>query len=98
MGPLVRVSDQSASGVRIDTTTASRSAEVNEQGPWQSGHRKDQRRDLPQWKRVLATLDPLEMPLATEVVSGKSADDPLDLPVPFDHKPAERDLGMINVQ
>ncbi|MCD6289036.1 MAG: hypothetical protein J7M34_00940 [Anaerolineae bacterium] len=44
------------------------------------GHSKDQRPDLPQVKVKSATLDPLGMPLATVVVSGERADDPLYIP------------------
>jgi transposase len=62
-------------------STASSYAEVNEQGLLKLGHRKDHRPDLPQLKLALASLDPLGMPLATEVVSGEKADDPLYLPL-----------------
>jgi len=41
------------------------------------GHRKDHRPDLPQVTGMLAALDPLGMPVATEVVLGQRADDPL---------------------
>ncbi len=54
--------------------------EVSEDGLLQLGHSKDHRPDLPQLKVMLATLDPLGMPLATEVVAGRRADDPLYLP------------------
>src|SRR5205809_6107665 len=81
MGQLLRVYDLQAQCVRIDTTTASSYAEVNEQGLLQLGHSKDHRPDLPQLKVVLASLYPLGMPLATEVLSGERADDPLYLPV-----------------
>jgi transposase len=81
MGQLLRVYDLPASCVRIDTTTASSYAEVNEQGLLQLGHSKDHRPDLPQLKLVLASLDPLGMPLATEVLSGEHADDPVYLPI-----------------
>ncbi len=81
MGQLLRVYDLPASCVRIDTTTASSYAEVNEQGLLQVGHRKDHRPDLPQLTLVLASLDPLGMPLATEVLSGEHADDPVYLPI-----------------
>ena len=81
MGQLLRVYDLQASCVRIDTTTASSYAEVNEQGLLQLGHSKDHRPDLPQLKLVLASLDPLGMPLATEVLSGEHADDPVYLPI-----------------
>src|SRR5262249_12579639 len=40
----------------------------------------DHRPDLPQVKVMLSTLDPLGVPLATAVVPGHHADDPLDIP------------------
>ncbi len=67
MGQLVRVYDLTTQVVRIDTTTASSYADVNEQGLLQLGHSKDHRPDLPQLKLVLASLDPLGIPLATDV-------------------------------
>lgn len=81
MGHLLRVYDLSATCVRIDTTTASSYAQVNDQGLLQLGHSKDHRPNLPQLKLVLASLDPLGMPLATEVLSGEQADDPVYLPI-----------------
>lgn len=81
MGQLVRIYDVPTRCVRIDTTTASSYAEVNEQGLLQLGYSKDHRPDLPQLKLVLASLDPLGMPLATEVISGEHADDPVYLPI-----------------
>ena len=66
--------------VRIDTTTASGFWEVTEDGLFQLGHSKDGRPDQPQVKVVLSTLDPLGMPVATQVVSGEKADDPLYIP------------------
>ena len=45
------------------------------------GHSKQHRSDLPQLKAMVATLDPLAMPLAVEVVSGERADDGLYIPV-----------------
>ena len=47
---------------------------------FQFGHSKDHRPDLPQVKVMQAVLDPLGMPLATDVVSGERADDPLYVP------------------
>lgn len=66
--------------VRIDSTTASGFWEVTQEGLFQFGHSKDGRPDQPQVKVVLSTLDPLGMPLATQVVSGEKADDPLYIP------------------
>jgi transposase len=66
--------------VRIDTTTANSYAEVlSEQGLLQFGHSKDDP-DRPQFKIAAAVLDPLGLPLATAVVPGNSADDPLYIP------------------
>jgi transposase len=46
----------------------------------QFGHSKDHRPDLLQVKVMQVVLDPLGMPLATDVVSGERADDPLYVP------------------
>jgi transposase len=77
---LIRVYDLRPTRVRVDTTTCSGYWDVTEDGLFQFGHSKDHRPDLPQLKVLLATLDPLGMPLATEVLSGQRADDPLYLP------------------
>jgi transposase len=53
---------------------------VSPEGLFQFGHSKDYRPDLPQVKVMQAVLDPLGMPLATDVVSGERADDPLYVP------------------
>src|SRR5437588_6658340 len=66
--------------VRIDATTAnSYAAVLSEQGLLQFGHSKDDP-DRPQFKVAAAVLDPLGMPLATAVVPGNTADDPLYVP------------------
>jgi transposase len=46
---------------------------------WQFGHSKDDP-TLRQIKAMMATLDPLGLPLAIDVVSGERADDPLYVP------------------
>src|SRR5438128_1946500 len=79
-GQLVRVYDLHTDCVRLDSTTASSYGAVSEDGLLQLGHSKDHRPDLPQLKVMLATLDPLGLPLATEVLAGQRADDPLYLP------------------
>lgn len=79
-GHLMRVYDLHADCVRLDSTTASSYGAVSEDGLLQLGYSKDHRPDLPQLKVMLATLDPLGLPLATEVLSGERADDPLYLP------------------
>jgi len=73
----VRVYDLSTARVHVDSTSASVYATVSEGGLFQLGHSKDHRPDLPQVKVMQAVLDPLGMPLATDVVSGERADDPL---------------------
>jgi transposase len=76
----VRVYDLSTERVHVDSTSASVSATVSEEGLFQFGHSKDTRPDLPQVKVMQAVLDPLGMPLATDVVSDERADDPLYVP------------------
>jgi transposase len=70
-GHLVRVYDLRSDYVRLDSTTASSYGSVSEDGLLQLGYRKDHRPDLPQLKVMLATLDSLGMPIATEVLSGE---------------------------
>ena len=76
----VRVYDLRTERVHVDSTTASAYARVSAEGLFQFGHSKDHRPDLPQVKVMQAVLDPLGMPLATDVVSGERADDPLYVP------------------
>src|SRR3990172_3669702 len=76
----LRVYDLEAEAVRVDSSTASGYVSVTEDGLFQFGHSKDHRPDLPQVKVVQSVLDPLGMPVATQVVSGEKADDPLYIP------------------
>ena len=76
----VRVYELPTARVHVDSTSASAYTTVSEHGLFQFGHSKDHRPDLPQVKVMQAVLDPLGMPLATDVVSGERADDPLSVP------------------
>jgi transposase len=78
---LVRVYALASERVRVDMTTASSERLVTPAGLFQFGYSKDERPDLPQVKIALAALDPLGLPLATAVVAGNQADDPLYRPV-----------------
>jgi transposase len=77
---LVRVYDLPTDDVRLDATSSSGYWAVTEDGLFQYGHSKDHRPDLPQFKVMLAALDPWGMPLSVSVVSGEHADDPLYRP------------------
>src|SRR5258708_5876226 len=77
---IIRVYQLKPQRVRLDSTTASGYWAVNQEGLFQFGYSKDHRPDLPQLKVMLSALDPLGLPLATQVVAGKVADDPLYLP------------------
>jgi transposase len=76
----VRVYKLKPKQVRVDSTSASGYGTVSEEGLFQFGHSKDHRPDLPQVKVMISALDPLGMPIATQVVSGERADDPLYVP------------------
>jgi len=69
----------STEAIRLDAmiTQSFRKAE----GDFQFGHSKQHRSDLPQLKTMIATLDPIAMPLYSLTVAGNSADDPLYMPV-----------------
>jgi transposase len=77
---LIRVYDFSNEPIRIDSTTASGYWRVDEDGMFQLGYSKDKRPDLPQVKVNMSTLDPLGMPLVTQILPGNAADDPLYIP------------------
>ena len=77
---LIRVYQLNPQRVRLDSTTTSGYWSVSEDGLFQLGYSKDHRPDLPQLKVMLSALDPLGLPLVTQVVAGKAADDPLYIP------------------
>jgi transposase len=66
--------------VRLDSSTVSLYHDPEGTELIRHGHSKDQRPDLAQLKVMLATLDPLGIPLVTQVVSGNTADDGLYIP------------------
>lgn len=66
--------------IRCDATTVSGAHEVTAEGLLQFGQSKDDP-TRPQIKVMMGSLDPLGMPLATDVLSGERADDGLYIPV-----------------
>jgi transposase len=66
--------------IRCDATTVSGDHEVTEEGLLQFGPSKDDP-TRPQLKVMMGSLDPLGMPLSTDVLSGERADDGLSLPI-----------------
>src|SRR2546429_9949293 len=77
---IIRVYQLHPQRVRLDSTTVSGYWTVSEDGLFQLGYSKDHRPDLPQLKVMLSALDPLGLPVATQVVSGERADDLLYIP------------------
>jgi transposase len=77
---LLRVYDLPTERVRLDSTTVSGYWTVTEEGVFQFGQSKDHRSNQPQIKVMLSTLDPLGLPLVTQVVDGQRSDDPLYVP------------------
>jgi transposase len=76
----IEVYDLSQGVIRCDATTVSGDHEVTEEGLVQFGHSKDDP-TRPQIKVMIGSLDPLGMPLATDVLSGERADDGLYIPI-----------------
>jgi transposase len=66
--------------IRCDATTVSGAHEVTAGGLVQFGHSKDDPM-RPQIKVMMGSLDPLGMPLSTDVGSGERADDGLYIPI-----------------
>jgi len=76
---ILRVYDLTLERVRLDATTVSGYHAGAEDSLFQFGHSKDDP-TLRQVKVMVAALDPLGLPLVTEVVAGNAADDPLYVP------------------
>jgi transposase len=76
----IEIYDLSQDVIRCDATTVSGDHEVTEGGLLQFGHSKDDP-TRPQIKVMMGALDPLGMPLATDVLSGERADDGLYIPI-----------------
>ncbi|NJL42007.1 MAG: IS1634 family transposase [Leptolyngbyaceae cyanobacterium SM1_4_3] len=76
----IQVYDLRRERVRLDSTSVSGFWSASEDGLFQRGHSKDHRPDLCQLKLMLASLDPLGLPIASEIVAGNAADDPLYAP------------------
>ena len=76
----IEVYDLSQEVIRCDATTVSGAHEVTADGLLQFGHSKDDP-TRPQIKVMMGSLDPLGMPLSTDVLSGERADDGLYIPL-----------------
>src|SRR5882672_2064768 len=76
----IEIYDLSQDVIRCDATTVSGAHEVTEGGLVQFGHSKDDP-TRPQIKVMMGSLDPLGLPLATDVLSGERADDGLYIPL-----------------
>jgi transposase len=61
--------------VRIDTTSVAVQGDDDGGGVIAYGYSQDHRPDLKQFKVLMATLDPLGLPLLTQLVAGNSRDD-----------------------
>ena len=80
---------------RLDSTSVSvYHGDPPADGLLHAGHSKDHRPDLAQFKAMLASLDPLGLPLACQVVPGNAADDGLYVPA---YDAAVRTLGTADV-
>jgi transposase len=76
----IEIDDLAQNVIRCDATTVSGAHEVTEGGLVQFGHSKDDP-TRPQIKVMMGSLDPLGLPLATDVLSGERADDGLYIPL-----------------
>jgi len=96
-GHTIRIYNLSGEPIRVDSTTANGYWRITEDGLFQLGHSKNHRPDLPQVKVNLSTLDPLGMPLVTQVLPGNSADDPLYVPAIKEIKESFADKGLLYI-
>jgi hypothetical protein len=77
---LLRVYDLQPAYGRLDSTTASGHWTLTADSLFQLGHRKDHHPGQPQVKGRRSVLEPMGMPVATDMVPGQRADDPLYVP------------------
>ena len=68
-------------GVRLDSTTSAGHHQPTAEGLMQYGQSKDHRPDLAQFKLMAAAAEPTGQLIATTIVPGQSADDPLYTPL-----------------
>jgi len=76
---ILRVYQLQPKQVRLDATTVSGYHTGGEDSLFEFGHSKDDP-TLRQVKAMVAALDPLGLPLVSQVVAGSTADDPLYIP------------------
>jgi transposase len=80
---LIRAYELPTQVARTDTTSFSvnhQQGESKEENLLRYGYSKDKRPDLLQYRQLLATLDPMGMPLVSTTLEGNGADDPLYFP------------------
>jgi transposase len=80
---LIRAYELPKEVVRVDTSSFSvnhKQQESSDESLLRYGHSKDKRPDLLQYRQLLATLDPMGMPLVSATLEGNGADDPLYFP------------------
>jgi transposase len=80
---LIRAYELPTLVARADTTSFSvnhQQGESPEESLLRHGYSKDFRPDLLQYRQMLATLDPMGMPLVSATLEGNGADDPLYFP------------------
>lgn len=76
----IRAYDLSVDKIRLDATTASVNHNPDKSLLFKIGRTKENTYQS-QFKLMIGTLDPLGLPIATDVVSGEKADDPLYVPI-----------------
>ena len=89
----IRAYDLDMKKIRLDATTASTNHDPEKSNLISIGRTKENQ-FKPQFKLMIGSLDPLGMPIATYLVSGEKADDPLYVPI---YKRINRILGTIGV-
>lgn len=77
---LIRVYNLSGACTRLDSTSVAVYHDSEGNTLFRYGRSKDHRPDLAQFKVMLGALDPMGLPMATLVVPGNRADDPLYTP------------------
>jgi transposase len=93
---IIRAYELKPTTVRIDCTTVSSRALVDDNGLVQFGKSKEHP-DLPAIKIPLATLDPFGLPIHISTIGGNRADDPQYLPVIRSVRESLKKIGLLYV-
>lgn len=83
--------------VRLDSTSVVVYHNDDGDSLFAQGHSKDHRPDLAQFKVMMSALDPMALPIATQVIRGNEADDGLYIPAIEQSRKVLKQAGLLYI-